>query len=56
MDAIVYYKSPLYLRMRCQDTPKIYDVKSKDNQKICTKVVVHLVQGMYVLTLNVNLK
>ena len=35
---------------------KKYDVKSKDNHKICTKVVVHLVQGMYVLTFNANLK
>ena len=40
------------MRVRCQDTSKMHDVKSKDNHKICTQVVVHLLKGMYELTLN----
>ena len=34
-------------RVRCLNNPKIYDARSKDNHKICTQVVVHLLEGMY---------
>ena len=33
----------------CRNTPKMYDLKSKDNQKIYTPVVVPLFKGMYEL-------
>ena len=39
-------------RVRCRNTPKIYDVKSKDSYKICNQVVVHLLEGMCELALS----
>ena len=35
-----------------RNTPKIYDIESEDNHKICTLVAVHLLKGMHELTLN----
>ena len=36
-------------REMCRNTPKIYDIKSKDIYKVCTQVDVPLLKGMYEL-------
>ena len=42
-----------FLEGKVSEYPKIYDViKGKRQSKICTQVVVHLLKGMYDITLN----
>ena len=47
----IYKNKPLIFfktggRARVLDPP-LYDIKSKDNHKICTQVAVRLLKGMY---------
>ena len=45
----VRYEKVRFGRAMCRNTPKMYDLKSRDNHKICTQVAVPLLKGMHEL-------